>query len=35
MEKAVNMAEELRFEGKLMACRISHKAGHLVRRRHR
>ena len=28
MEKAVNMAEELRFEGKWMACRISHKAGH-------
>jgi putative transposase len=28
IEKTVNMAEKLRFEGKLMACRISYKAGH-------
>jgi hypothetical protein len=28
MDAPVNMAEEMRFSGKLMACRISFKAGH-------
>jgi putative transposase len=28
MDEPVNMAEELRFLGKLIACRVSYKAGH-------